>query len=751
MTAAVPPLPSTAAPGLLRKLVAAVRPEFRMDILVPERGALVFDTAPCKVAGCVRQPRTRGLCKGHYNAWQQDGRPDIDVFVSAASPEGLGRKELTVCAVQGCRYGGARRGLCVRHQGFWERSGNPDRDAWLAALAPVDDPDHPVCALSYCTLWTQGRSLFCVNHRSRWEAVGRPDIDEFIVLCESYGDDRFDFRSCGDRRQLKLEMQYALQCRHDERQIKTPAGVARPVIALAAASGVASLLDWPMARWIEFFDANHAAQHGQNGQLAFLRYAYRCLEDLHCGTGWEAEFPRDVWELRRLGVEGRKRLRFDGIPQPWLRDLAKRFARWRLSIGRSPNQTYIDVQAVTRLARYLESPPVNITSLGGIDRATLERYLADLSTDPRALHSRSRDISSLGAFLDAIRRNEWDHDLPASAAFYPDDFPKPEKRLPRGLAEHIMAQVEQPANLDRWNNPESRLLTIILMRCGLRVGDASKIAFDCVIRGGDSAPYLRYTNRKMKREALVPIDEEVEQAIAEQQQRILRRWTDGSPWLFPAPKMNPDGRKPLTTPSYRGQLRDWLDRCDFRDEHGRPVHLTPHQWRHTFGTRLINRDVPQEVVRVLLDHSSGEMTAHYARLHDTTVRRHWETARKVDAKGQTVAIDPDGPLAEANWAKQRLGRATQALPNGFCGLPVQKTCPHANACLTCPMFVTTPEFLPQHREHRQQVLQIISAAEARGQLRLVEMNQQVLGNLDNIITTLETDSGSEELDTADAG
>lgn len=31
-----------------------------------------------------------------------------------------------------------------------------------------------------------------------------------------------------------------------------------------------------------------------------------------------------------------------------------------------------------------------------------------------------------------------------------------------------------------------------------------------------------------------------------------------------------------------------------------------------------------------------------------------------------------------------------------------------------------------------------------------EMNQQVLGNLDNIITTLETDSSPEELDAADA-
>ncbi len=76
--------------------------------------------------------------------------------------------------------------------------------------------------------------------------------------------------------------------------------------------------------------------------------------------------------------------------------------------------------------------------------------------------------------------------------------------------------------------------------------------------------------------------------------------------------------------------------------------------------------------------------------------------------------------------------------------------PLVNACLTCPMFVTTPEFLPQHRQHRQQVMQIISAAEARGQLRLAEMNQQVLGNLDNIITTLEADPGPKQRETADA-
>jgi len=84
------------------KLMAEVRPEFRAEILAPDRGTLVFDAAPRQVAECVRQPRTRGLCKGHHNARAAEGRPDLDGFTASASPEGVGRKELTVCVVEGC-------------------------------------------------------------------------------------------------------------------------------------------------------------------------------------------------------------------------------------------------------------------------------------------------------------------------------------------------------------------------------------------------------------------------------------------------------------------------------------------------------------------------------------------------------------------------------------------------------------------------------------------------------------------------
>jgi hypothetical protein len=195
-------------------------------------------------------------------------------------------------------------------------------------------------------------------------------------------------------------------------------------------------------------------------------------------------------------------------------------------------------------------------------------------------------------------------------------------------------------------------------------------------------------------------------------------------------------------------LGRWLETCEIRDEHGRPVHLTPHQWRHTFACRLINRDVPQEVVRVLLDHDSHRMTSHYAKITDQTVRRHWEQATKVNIKGERVTLEPGGLLDQAQWAKTRYGMATQTLSNGYCGLPIQKSCPHANACLTCPVFLSGPEFLPELREQRHRTLTLIEVSTGKGQTRVAEMNQRVLTNLDRMIGEIAKDEKSEA---ADAG
>jgi len=84
--------------------------------------------------------------------------------------------------------------------------------------------------------------------------------------------------------------------------------------------------------------------------------------------------------------------------------------------------------------------------------------------------------------------------------------------------------------------------------------------------------------------------------------------------------------------------------------------------------------------------------------------------------------------------------ATQTLPHGYCGLPVQKSCPHANACLTCPLFLTGPEFLPELREHRGRTLTLIDKSKANGHTRVAEMNKEVLTNLDKMIDQIDRDA-----------
>ena len=59
------------------------------------------------------------------------------------------------------------------------------------------------------------------------------------------------------------------------------------------------------------------------------------------------------------------------------------------------------------------------------------------------------------------------------------------------------------------------------------------------------------------------------------------------------------------------------------------------------------------------------------------------------------------------------------------------------ACLTCPLFITTAEFLPQHRKQLDDTRAMITRAQTDGHTRLAEMNRTVETNLLTLITTLE--------------
>ncbi|MFF7988015.1 hypothetical protein ACFZDK_55015 [Streptomyces sp. NPDC007901] len=108
-----------------------------------------------------------------------------------------------------------------------------------------------------------------------------------------------------------------------------------PAVRRITALGVTSLLDLSEQQW-----RRESGAQADESALFHLD-ARDALEALRDGTGWEIEYPRDVWRLHKLpGITTpagrpcpRARLRFDRIPQPWLRELGKRWTKLRLTSG----------------------------------------------------------------------------------------------------------------------------------------------------------------------------------------------------------------------------------------------------------------------------------------------------------------------------------------------------------------------------------------------------------------------------------
>src|SRR5881275_3137002 len=93
------------------------------------------------------------------------------------------------------------------------------------------------------------------------------------------------------------------------------------------------------------------------------------------------------------------------------------------------------------------------------------------------------------------------------------------------------------------------------------------------------------------------------------------------------------------------------------------------------------------------------MTARYARMRDETIKqavKRWH--ERVNIRGERIALPIHGPLEQAAWMKERIARAKQALPNGYCGLPLVQSCPHPNACLSCENFLTDSSFRHIHQQ-----------------------------------------------------
>ncbi|MEU5736239.1 hypothetical protein ABZ797_46770 [Streptomyces antimycoticus] len=237
--------------GLGARLEQVVRSEFRRDDFVFAADDPVFGADVCRVAECRRRATGHGLCTGHNLRWRHEDRPDLDIFVATTDPRWKRQRPNLKCRFPGCHYGTARGGLCQLHGGRWDRAGRPELESWMAQPQDFPRPAAGVsCLIEHCRLWPTTHSPFCRTHANTWKANGRPDAHAFAASFADVGtpgDQIVRLAMLGDA--MRLEMQYVLQCRADERRSKTPPAVVMRVVRFLAAVGETSILQASEESW----------------------------------------------------------------------------------------------------------------------------------------------------------------------------------------------------------------------------------------------------------------------------------------------------------------------------------------------------------------------------------------------------------------------------------------------------------------------------------------------------------------------
>jgi site-specific recombinase XerD len=475
----------------------------------------------------------------------------------------------------------------------------------------------------------------------------------------------------------------------------------------------------------------------------------RVLDGGRAPRGWEELWRLDRWRQRELphddlasGSDGEAILRFDGLAQPWLREAAMRWARARLLSGTKPQSMMTYLVDLRAFSRWLAERAPDAASPAGLSRELLEDYLLAVRTSDLAVATRTGRVGSLRAFLQE-QREDGLAGLPRGALIHAGEIPKVDYRLPKDLDERVFDQFVDPANLALLGSEQHRTVVLLLAFTGLRVSSIVTLPRDAVQIGSDNHPYLRYRNVKLSREAVIPIGPALAEQLARQEDYLKATYPEGTDFLLPSPPPRAQGCShggghQVSRRAIGHILKSYVSAADIRGGDGRPATwVHPHLFRHHLGTSMVNDGVPLPVIQKVLDHASMDMTARYAHLHDDTLRRElmrWH--ERVNVRGERIALPLHGPLEQAAWMKERIARARQALPNGYCGLPLVQTCPHPNACLSCDNFLTDPSFRSIHEQQLIKTKELYDRAARDGSLRLVEVLERDQKSLTRILDSL---------------
>lgn len=276
--------------------------------------------------------------------------------------------------------------------------------------------------------------------------------------------------------------------------------------------------------------------------------------------------------------------------------------------------------------------------------------------------------------------------------------------------------------------PIDQSLQYLILKCtGMRVSDLCMLRKGCLEKTPEGNCFIRFWCQKMAKD----VENVIPPSLYDLVEDYISLLPEGQEYLF---RNSKDAGRPAQASTVVSRLARSLAAEGVVGDDGEPYSFTPHSMRHKMAVQLIEAGVPYSTMQEQLHHASPEMTTSYTEFD--MERRVAKAARFYDSEGREapVFIATSEEIAEnkVDLIMERLN--AQILPNGICSRPVALgECKKCNACLDCPDFRTSVDFLDVHAEQLGRTRAFVEAAEKAGWTAQAESARKLERKLERII------------------
>lgn len=283
------------------------------------------------------------------------------------------------------------------------------------------------------------------------------------------------------------------------------------------------------------------------------------------------------------------------------------------------------------------------------------------------------------------------------------------------IPDDIMVLINSALKTER--NFYVRYGIIVLKATGMRIGDLMNLKVDCVKPhpvSGYTMAWYDHKNRKEHPPLPIPKECAVAVSLLAEQTKSIRLSADEDirhHLFIHVPQKGKRKGNPtnITTETFHGWLRNFIEQNSILDSDGNSYRLTAHKFRRTLATDMFSKDVSLKVIQEVLGHSSPMVTKrHYA---DVKTKEYAEIFDLIGIIGDISQIDggtiPDP--AELQWFRNNKDSKAR-MCDGYCTQPfldgqICERLLNRQKCYTCSRYITTPKFLETHKTHLRELEQ----------------------------------------------